>query len=115
MIFAPHLAGCSCAGGFHVPLDPGAVEQDLLEFLRHRYRQDGRDALAAFVQNRLDHDRLEENETSTRRRDFAEWLGGLDGAGLSQADLHRLVGDIRMTLESMNGATRTAGNGFVCY
>jgi hypothetical protein len=110
MIFAPHLAGCSCAGGFHVPLDPGAIEQDLLEFLRHRYRQDGREKLAAFVQ-----DRLEANEASRSRPDFANWLGGLDAAALPQADLDRLAGDIRMTLESMNGATRAAGNGFVCY
>ena len=28
IIFAPHLAGCMCAGGFHVPLDPQAVEED---------------------------------------------------------------------------------------
>lgn len=113
MIFAPHLAGCSCAGGFHVPLDPGAIEQDLLEFLRHRYRQDGREKLAAFVEDRLEAN--EANETSRRRLDFANWLGGLDAAALPQADLERLAGDIRMTLESMNGATRSAGNGFVCY
>ena len=113
MIFAPHLAGCSCAGGFHVPLDPGAVEQDLLEFLRHRYRQDGREALAAFVNDRLA--AIETDAPSRRRADFSEWLGALDAGPLSRADLDSLAGDIRMTLESMNGATPASGNGFICY
>lgn len=105
MIFAPHLAGCACAGGFHVTLDPAAVEQDILEFLRHRYRQDGRPALAGFVTSRL----------SEGRGDFGDWLGGLDAAPLGPADLKRLAGDIRTTLDSMNAAAPAAGGGFVCY
>ncbi len=52
MIFAPHLAGCSCAG-FHVPLDPAAVEEDLLDFLAYRYKGEGRTALASFVSARI--------------------------------------------------------------
>lgn len=105
MIFAPHMAGCACAGGFHVPLDPAAVEQDILEFLRHRYRQDARPALAGFVAARL----------AEGSGDFGGWLGRLDAAPLVPADLQRLTGDIRTTLDSMNAAAPAAGGGFVCY
>ena len=104
MIFAPHLAGCACAGGFHVPLDPAAVEQDILEFLRHRYRQD-RPALAGFVADRL----------AGNHSPFGDWLGALDTAPLDAGDLERLAADIKTTLDSMNAAAPAAGGGFVCY
>ena len=106
MIFAPHIAGCTCAGGFHVPLDPAAVEQDILEFLQHRYRQDGRDALVSFIAGRL---------ADPHPNDFGTWLSQIDAAPLEPKDLRRLVTDIRTTLESMNNAAPAAGGGFVCY
>jgi hypothetical protein len=106
MIFAPHIAGCTCAGGFHVPLDPAAVEQDILEFLQHRYRQDGQGALVPFIAGRL---------ADPQPQDFGTWLSQLDAAPLGTEDLRRLVTDIRTTLESMNNAAPAAGGGFVCY
>lgn len=103
MIFAPHLAGCSCAG-FHVPLDPAAVEEDLVDFLAYRYKGEGRTSLADFVARR----------TKERSPDFGRWLEALDDAPIEGADRARLMDDLRNTLESMNGA-RAARSGFVCY
>ena len=104
MIFAPHFAGCTCAGGFHVPLDPRALEEDLLDFLAYRYRGEGKTALADFVAARV----------SDRASDFGRWLETLDAASLGQDERKRLMGDISTTLESMNGA-RPAKAGYVCY
>ena len=99
MIFATHLAGCSCAG-FYVPLDPAAVQEDLIDFLVYRYKSDKRLALAEFV--------------ARREASFEKWLENLDSAPLDPVDRERLMDDLRNTLESMNGA-RAARSGFVCY
>lgn len=104
MIFAPHLAGCSCAGGFSVSLDPSAIEEDLLDFLSYRYRGEGRKTLADFVSAR----------SADRSTDFARWLETLATAPIDNADRDRLMNDIFTTLDSMNGA-RSARTGFVCY
>jgi hypothetical protein len=103
MIFAPHLAGCSCAG-FHVPLDPAAVEEDLLDFLAYRYKGEGLSTLSNFVTAR----------NAARSSHFGAWLESLDSAPLENADRERLIGDLFNTLDSMNGA-RGARSGFVCY
>lgn len=103
MIFAPHLAGCSCAG-FHVPLDPASVEEELVDFLAYRYKSEGRIELAGYVAARA----------SAGKGQFGRWLEGLDEAPLSGADRDRLMADLATTLESMNGA-RPAKAGFVCY
>ena len=103
MIFAPHLAGCSCAG-FHVPLDPSAVEEDLLDFLAYRYKTEGRLTLCAFVAAR----------SADRSTNFGRWLEALDNADLEVADRERLIADLFNTLDSMNGARESRG-GFVCY
>ncbi|MDH7797310.1 MULTISPECIES: hypothetical protein [unclassified Beijerinckia] len=110
MIFAPHMAGCACAGGFHVPLEPGAVEQDILEFLHYRYRQDGRTALAQFVAVRL-----AQIGQQGGQADFGTWLTHLDEAPVGAADLQQLAADIRTPLESMGNAAPATGGGFVCY
>lgn len=104
MVFAPHLAGCTCAGGFHVPLDPSAVEEDLLDFLAYRYKGEGLNTLSAFVSAR----------SANRTTDFGRWLAALDEAPLTSAERERLAGDLHNTLESMNGA-RPAKAGYVCY
>lgn len=114
MIFAPHLAGCACAGGFHVPLEPGAVEQDILEFLHYRYRQDGRTALAQFVADRLAQVGPKAGPEAGQS-DFGTWLAHLDEAPVGSADLKQLAADIRTPLESMSNAAPAAGGGFVCY
>ena len=103
MIFAPHLAGCSCAG-FYVPLDPASVEEDLLDFLAYRYRSEKLDTLADYVARRM----------ADRSTGFEKWLSGLDAAPVGQAERNRLKDDLRNTLESMNTA-RPAKAGFVCY
>lgn len=103
MIFAPHLAGCACAG-FHVPLDPAAVEEDLLDFLAYRYKSEGRLALASFVAAR----------GAERRSNFGTWLESLDSAALDKEDRDRLISDLFNTLDSMNSA-RAGRGGFVCY
>jgi NAD kinase len=103
MIFAPHLAGCSCAG-FYMPLDPAAVEEDLADFLANRYEKEGRKQLAEFVSHRA----------RNRTGNFGQWLESLDDAYLDQVDRQRLMKDLRTTLDSMNG-TRAARSGFVCY
>lgn len=103
MIFAPHLAGCSCAG-FYMPLDPAAIEEDLADFLAYRYKSEGRILLAEFVTRRA----------TGRPLHFGQWLEGLDDAPLDAPDRERLIKDIQTTLESMNGA-RPARNGIVCY
>ena len=66
-----------------MPLDPAAVEQDILEFLRHRYGQENRPALAGFVAARLAGD----------NNPFSDWLRQLDTAPLGAADLERLAAD----------------------
>lgn len=104
MVFAPHLAGCTCAGGFHVPLDPRAVEEDLLDFLAYRYKSEKLDRLCDFVTKRI----------QNRETDFGRWLENLDAAPLESADRDRIVNDLRTTLDSMNGA-RAGKSGFVCY
>lgn len=104
MVFAPHLAGCSCAGGFHVPLDPRAVEEDLLDFLAYRYKGEKLARLSEFVTERA----------RCRTSDFNRWLEDLDTAPLSEAERARLVNDLHTTLDSMNGA-RAGKSGFVCY
>lgn len=104
MVFAPHLAGCTCAGGFHVPLDPAAVEEDLLDFLAYRYKGEGLAALSAYVAARA----------ANRTTDFGRWLIALDEAPLEPAERERLIADLHTTLDSMNGA-RAAKTGYVCY
>ncbi len=103
MIFAPHMAGCSCAG-FHVPLDASAVEEDLIDFLAYRYKGEGLAALAEYVSSRA----------TAKSMQFSDWLEQLDRAPVSEADRDRLMNDLSNTLESMNGA-RPAKAGFVCY
>ncbi|MGE3245304.1 MAG: hypothetical protein AB7F96_04925 [Beijerinckiaceae bacterium] len=105
IIFAPHLAGCMCNGGFHIPLDPAAVEQDLMEFLEFRYKSEGRAALAAFTGARA------QNRTSS----FNIWLRDIDGADLPAADRDRLIADIRTTLESMQDMGGAQRGQIVCY
>ena len=103
VIFAPHLAGCSCAG-FYVPLDPASVELDLLEYLAHKYKTAGHAELAAFVSARA------QGQTPA----FGKWLEMIDTSPLAPPDRDRLTGDLFATLESMNSA-RPARSGFVCY
>lgn len=105
IIFAPHLAGCMCSGGFHIPLDPRAVEEDLIDFLAHRYRTAGHDALAAFVAAR----------GKERVASFNVWLREIDAAQLAEADRTRLIGDIRTTLESMQDMGAAQRSQIVCY
>lgn len=103
MIFAPHIAGCTCAG-FHVPLDPASIEADLIDYLAHRYKTEHRTELAAFVNERLE----------KRHKPFGQWLEALDEAPIEESDRLRLFADLRATLESMNSA-RQGRSGFVCY
>lgn len=111
IIFAPHLAGCMCAGGFHVPLDPQAVEEDLIDFLRYRYKSEGLGKLAAYLDGRA------ENRDSS----FNVWLRELDAAPLSAKERRRLIEDLRTTLNSMNGMGAGTGMGtnprgeIICY
>jgi len=105
IIFAPHLAGCTCNGGFHIPLDAGAVEQDLIEFLSFRYQQEGLTKLAAFTDARA----------KERRSSFNVWLRELDEAPLAAKDRKRLIADIRTTLESMQDMGGAQRGQIVCY
>ncbi len=113
IIFAPHLAGCTCAGGFHVPLNPNAVEEDLIDFLRHRYRGEGLKDLADYVDSRA----------ASRATSFNVWLRELDTSSLSAKYRNRLIEDLRTTLESMNGMASELGQGYgrnargeiICY
>lgn len=105
IIFAPHLAGCTCSGGFCVPLDPAMVEEDLIDYLHNLYRNEGLDELAAFTAAR----NARRGEVS-----FPLWLRALDEAPLAGPDRVRLMADIRTTLESMCD-TRAKGDGFICY
>ncbi len=103
MIFAPHMAGCACAG-FYVPLDASTVEEDLIDFLAFRYKEEGLSSLAEFVARRA----------NTKSVQFSDWLEQLDTAPVSKAGLARLMNDLANTLESMNNA-KPAKAGFVCY
>ena len=105
IIFAPHLAGCMCAGGFHVPLDAAAVEQDLIEYLAYRYKSEGLAALAAFTESRV----------QERKSSFNIWLREIDEAALAKADRARLIADIRTTLESMQDMGAAQRGQIVCY
>lgn len=105
IIFAPHLSGCMCAGGFHVPLDPAAVEQDLIEFLLYRYRDEGLDALAAHVEARA----------INRKSSFNIWLAELEEAPLSGAERQRVIDDLATTLESMNAMGGNPRGEIICY
>lgn len=105
IMFAPHLAGCMCAGGFHVPLDPKAVEEDLIDFLRFRYKEEGLAKLSTFVESR----------TENRGTSFNVWLRELDQAPLSKKEKLRLIDDLRTTLDSMNGMGASQRGDIVCY
>jgi len=105
IIFAPHLAGCMCAGGFHIPLDPAAVEEDLIDFLHHRYMSEGLKNLADLAGARA-HD---------RSQSFSVWLRALDEAPLPEADRKRIIGDLRTTLDSMNTMGANPRGDIVCY
>jgi hypothetical protein len=105
IIFAPHLAGCMCAGGFHIPLDPAAVEEDLIDFLRHRYKNEGLADLAAFADARA----------TDRSLSFSAWLRGLDEAPLAATDRQRIINDLRTTLDSMNTMGGNSRSDIVCY
>ncbi|MCC2097933.1 MAG: hypothetical protein KDJ29_13625 [Hyphomicrobiales bacterium] len=105
IIFAPHLAGCMCAGGFHIPLDPSAVEEDLIDFLRHRYKSEGLKKLAAYADARA----------SDRSLSFSAWLRGLDEAPLAATERRRIITDLRTTLDSMNTMGANPRDDIVCY
>lgn len=105
IIFAPHLAGCTCNGGFHIPLDAGMVEEDLMDFLRFRYEGEGLKELAAFVAARI----------ADRKTSFNVWLRDIDEASLAPADRERLIVDIRTTLESMQDMGGAQRGQIVCY
>jgi len=105
IIFAPHLAGCPCAGGFHVPLDPAAVEEDLMDFLAFRYRTEGLDPLERLVAARA----------RDRRRTFRDWLLDLDTVEIAESERRRILEDLHTTLASMNDMGGGARAGFVCY
>ena len=97
-VFSAAFAGCLCAGGFHVPLDPTTVAQDLLIYLEDKYRSAGKGALADFLARSVDH-----------ARDFGDWLAALDHADLAPQARGLLMADLRTTLTSMSGAS-----GFAC-
>lgn len=105
IIFAPHLAGCACNGGFHIPLDPAAVEQDLIEFLHYRYKSAKRLKLTEFVASRMDNDRM----------NFRDWLQSLDDAPIDTSDRQDLIDDLHTTLASMNEMGASQRGDFVCY
>jgi hypothetical protein len=52
-VFSPAFGGCSCAGGFHSPVDAKIVAQDLLIFLEDQYRVSGQRKLAEFLANKF--------------------------------------------------------------
>ena len=87
-----------CAGGFHAPIDASAVAQDLLIYLEDKYRNSGRQVLAAFVGQALG-----------RACDFGDWLVGLDHAALEPQARALLMGDLQTTVNTMSGAP-----GFSC-
>ena len=105
IIFAPHLAGCACNGGFLIPLEPAAVEQDLIEFLHYRYESGKRAKLADFVATQLNDGRM----------NFRDWLQSLDDAPLKSGDRQTLIDDLHTTLASMNEMGASQRGDFVCY
>ena len=106
IIFAPHLAGCACNGGFHIPLDPAAVEQDLIDFLQYRYQEGKRAELADFVASR---------QEGGGQVNFRDWLQSLDDAPLNAGDRQTLIDDLHTTLASMNEMGASQSGDFVCY
>ncbi|MDB5571092.1 MAG: hypothetical protein JWN93_2275 [Hyphomicrobiales bacterium] len=97
-VFSSGFAGCLCAGGFHAPVDAGAIAEDLLIYLADKYSREGRAALAAFVAR-----------ARGRAGGFSDWLGELDVAELAPQDRGLLLEDLRTTLDSMSGS-----GGFAC-
>ena len=97
-VFSAALAGCLCAGGFHIPLDPTTVAQDLLIYLEDKYRNAGEGALADFVARSIG-----------RAGDFDDWLAALDQAALAPQARAQLMADLSTTLTSMSSA-----RGFAC-
>ena len=97
-LFSASLGGCMCAGGFHVPIDPAAVAQDVLTYLEDKYRSSGKAPLAGFAK-----------EAMAGASDFGDWLARLDDAPLAPQDRETLMADLKTTLDTMSGA-----RGFAC-
>ncbi len=90
-----HAAGCSCSGGFLLgPPSATALEEDVLDYLRHRYtgEQDVTDPLLA----------REAVLRSGAAPDFPQFLRALTAA-LPGSASDRLLTDLGVTLLSLAG------------
>ena len=99
LAFTPHLEGCACMGLTHIALDRQTIEDDILDYLRTRYRASDRGALTAFVDSRMN---------ATNAPPFDRWLRDIGNADLSMRDRKQLSNDLQQTLQSMN-APRASG------
>ena len=91
-----HDPGCGCGGLFMPVLQADMIEEDLSDYLLARYRKEGPPELVALVEAR---------KAGAQGR-FEDWIGGLEGAGLSPAGLARIEADLRTFVESLAGQGR---------
>lgn len=97
-----HDPGCGCGGLFMPVLQADMIEGDLTDYLLSRYRQEGIAELIALLEAR----KAPADGDAARR--FEDWIGVLDGAGLSEGGLARIEGDLRTFLESLAGQSRSS-------
>ena len=87
-----------CAGGFHSPIDPKMVAEDLLIFLEDKYQKADQTKLAGFLA-----------KSRGCAQPFADWLTSLDHEPLEQSARALLLDDLQKTLSTMTHAP-----GFTC-
>jgi len=87
-----------CAGGFHTPIDPKMVAEDLLIFLEDKYQKAEQTKLAGFLAN-----------SRGCAQAFADWLTSLDQESLEPSARALLLADLQKTLSTMTNAP-----GFTC-
>jgi hypothetical protein len=97
-----HDPGCGCGGLFMPVLQADMIEDDLTDYLLARYRKEGFADLVALVEAR------KSDAQGLAARRFEDWIGGLAGAGLSEAGLARIGADLRTFLESLAGQGRSS-------
>ncbi len=101
----PHAAGCSCFGGFMMTAPtPRELEEDVLDYLRHRYLAVDADIAARLLAR-------EQALRSGVPPDFPGFLAALVAAVPAASD--RVLNDVEATLTSLAGPAPGASR-FAC-
>lgn len=86
-----HRSACPCCGGAPVRIDPGALEDDILYYLRGKYSAQNLDDLCALLTTRL----------GAKGEPFEIWLTALpnlvgeERAGIVRAGIAAILADMR--------------------